>query len=72
MRGQRELSNGLIDEGDFPQGDDRIALSRAFVHAGALSVVASLWKLLDDLTFELMKGFRRSSKDPSKADGRLR
>ena len=33
------------EEGDFPKGDDLVGLSRAFIHAGAPSVVASLWKV---------------------------
>jgi CHAT domain-containing protein len=50
------------ETGDFPQGDDLVGLSRAFIHAGAPSVVASLWKVSDDSTVELMRAFFRNLK----------
>ena len=54
--------------GDFPQGDDLIGLSRAFIHAGAPSVVASLWKVSDESTVELMRGFYRNLRSMSKSE----
>jgi CHAT domain-containing protein len=72
MREERVFSDCLFKAGDFPQGDDLIGLSRAFMHAGARSGVASLYKLLDDSTLELMKGYYRSLKDPSKTGGKLK
>src|SRR4030066_114609 len=30
------------EEGDFPKGDDLVGLSRAFIHAGAPSMVAGI------------------------------
>ena len=54
--------------GDFPQGDDLVGLSRAFIHAGAPSVVASLWKVSDDSTVELMRAFYRNLRSMSKAE----
>jgi CHAT domain-containing protein len=56
------------EEGDFPQGDDLVGLSRAFIHAGTPSVVASLWKVSDDSTVELMRAFYRNLKGMSKAE----
>ncbi len=56
------------ETGDFPQGDDLVGLSRAFIHAGAPSVVASLWKVSDDSTVELMRAFFRNLKSMSKSE----
>jgi CHAT domain-containing protein len=56
------------ETGDFPQGDDLIGLSRAFIHAGAPSVVASLWKVSDDSTVELMRAFYQNLKSMSKSE----
>jgi CHAT domain-containing protein len=56
------------EEGDFPKGDDLVGLSRAFIHAGAPSVVASLWKVSDDSTVELMRAFYRNLKSMTKAE----
>jgi len=44
-------------KGGFPQGDDLVGLSRAFIHAGAPSVVASLWKVSDEATVAMMRAF---------------
>jgi CHAT domain-containing protein len=54
--------------GDFPQGDDLVGLSRAFIHAGAPSVIASLWKVSDESTVELMRSFYRNLKTMSKSE----
>ncbi|MGZ3605841.1 MAG: CHAT domain-containing protein, partial [Thermodesulfobacteriota bacterium] len=56
------------ETGDFPQGDDLVGLSRAFIHAGAPSVVASLWKVSDESTVELMRAFYRNIKTMSKSE----
>jgi CHAT domain-containing protein len=56
------------EEGDFPQGDDLVGLSRAFIHAGAPSVVASLWKVSDESTVEFMRVFYRSLRSMSKSE----
>lgn len=56
------------EAGNFPQGDDLVGLSRAFIHAGAPSVVASLWDVSDDSTVELMKAFYRNLKTMSKSE----
>jgi CHAT domain-containing protein/Tfp pilus assembly protein PilF len=56
------------ETGDFPQGDDLVGLSRAFIHAGAPSVVASLWKVSDDSTVQLMRNFYQNMRSMSKAE----
>jgi len=55
-------------KGDFPQGDDLVGLSRAFIHAGAPSVVASLWKVSDDSTVAMMRSFYRNLQTMPKAE----
>jgi len=55
-------------KGGFPQGDDLVGLSRAFIHAGAPSVVASLWKVSDESTVVVMRSFYRNLKTMSKAE----
>ena len=47
-------STGL---GKDVRGEGLIGLTRGFMHAGASSVVASLWKVDDEATAELMKNF---------------
>jgi CHAT domain-containing protein len=56
------------EAGNFPQGDDLVGLTRAFIHAGAPSVVASLWKVSDDSTVELMRAYYRNLQGMSKAE----
>ena len=43
--------------GQASRGDDWIALNRAFLYAGASSVIASLWSVDDGATRELMLAF---------------
>jgi CHAT domain-containing protein len=45
---------------DVPPGDDWIGLVQAFLHAGAGSVLASLWPVEDLATASLMERFHRS------------
>jgi len=56
------------ETGDFPQGDDLVGLSRAFIHAGAPSVVASLWKVSDDSTIKLMRTFYQNLSSMAKVE----
>ncbi len=53
------------------RGEGLIGLTRGFMYAGATSVVASLWKVEDEATAELMKRFYtemlRNKKTPSEA-----
>jgi CHAT domain-containing protein len=39
------------------EGDDLFGLVRGFLHAGAPSIVASLWKVSDDVTLRFMESF---------------
>ena len=44
---------------EIPAGDDFVGLTRAFLFAGSRSVLASLWKVDDRSTLELMEVFYR-------------
>jgi CHAT domain-containing protein len=54
--------------GDYPKGDDLVGLSRAFIHAGAPSVLASLWIVSDNSTVALMRSFFQHLKTVPKAE----
>ena len=45
-----------------------IGLSRAFMYAGTPSVVASLWRVDDEATGDLMKAFYQGLADHDKAE----
>ena len=65
---QTGLGAGAL--GDVPAGDDWVGLTRAFLHAGAGSVVATLWPVDDWATAALMERFYESYRpgdDPSAA-----
>jgi CHAT domain-containing protein len=53
------------------RGEGLIGLTRGFMYAGATSVVASVWKVEDEVTAELMKRFYtemlRNGKTPAEA-----
>lgn len=51
------LSACQTELGALSRGDDMVGLSRAFLYAGAPTVVASLWKVDDAATAALMSGF---------------
>ena len=57
--------------GKFYRGEGAVGLPRAFMHAGAPRVVASLWKVDDRATALLMKRFyeylRDGRRDPADA-----
>ena len=55
---QTALGSGAIS--DVPAGDDWVGLVRAFLHAGATRVVASLWVVQDQPTAVLMQPFYQS------------
>lgn len=55
---------------DVPPGDDWVGLTRAFLHAGAGSVVATLWAIEDQTTAALMEEFYErytAGADPGRA-----
>src|SRR5216117_3896810 len=52
---QTGLGSGAL--ADVPAGDDWVGLTRAFLHAGARHVVATLWPVDDWATAELMERF---------------
>jgi len=52
---------------DVPAGEDFVGLTRAFLFAGAPSVLASLWEVNDQSTAELMQGFYRHLGQSDKA-----
>jgi CHAT domain-containing protein len=54
---QTGLGSGTL--ADVPAGDDWVGLTRAFLHAGAAHVVATLWPVEDDATAALMQRFYR-------------
>src|SRR6185436_7511865 len=53
-------------------GEGLIGLTRAFQYAGARSVLASLWKISDRITAELMVRFYKHLKDGMAKDEALR
>ena len=55
-------------EEEFPPGDELVGLSRAFMYAGAPTIVASLWKVSDDSTALLMGEFYKNLKTMPKAE----
>ncbi len=65
---QTGLGSGAL--GDVPAGDDWLGLTRAFLHAGAARVVATLWPVEDQSTAALMERFYEgftSGVDPTRA-----
>jgi CHAT domain-containing protein/tetratricopeptide (TPR) repeat protein len=52
---QTGLGSGAL--ADIPAGDDWVGLTRAFLHAGAANVVATLWPVEDWATAALMERF---------------
>jgi CHAT domain-containing protein len=58
--------------GHVANAEGLIGLTRAFQYAGARSVLASLWKVEDESTAELMKRFYRYLKAGKTKDEALR
>jgi CHAT domain-containing protein len=52
---QTALGSGAL--ADIPRGDDWVGLTRAFLHAGAARVVATLWAVEDQSMAEAMEHF---------------
>jgi CHAT domain-containing protein/Tfp pilus assembly protein PilF len=51
------LSACQTDLGAHSQGDDIVALNRAFIYAGTPTVIATLWRVDDESTSDLVKSF---------------
>lgn len=63
---QTALASG--ERADVPAGDDWVGLVQSFLQAGAGAVVASLWRVQDRATAELMEEFyRRLARGESRA-----
>jgi CHAT domain-containing protein/Tfp pilus assembly protein PilF len=58
--------------GEIRGGEGIIGLTRAFQYAGARSVLASLWRVEDEATAELMQRFYRHLRDGKAKDEALR
>ncbi len=54
--------------GKLSTGDELVGLTRAFIYAGTPSVVASLWKVEDSSTAQLMASFYRNLKTMTKVE----
>jgi len=54
--------------GQLSSGDEFVGLTRAFIYAGTPSVVASLWKVDDSSTAQLMGGFYKNLKTMTKVE----
>ena len=54
--------------GKLTSGDELIGLTRGFIYAGTPSIVASLWKVNDQSTSELMNLFYKNLKTHSKVE----
>ena len=55
MVGQRE--KGATGLGKLSRGDEVVGLQPAFLDAGTLAVVTTLWQVDDKATFELIRAF---------------
>jgi len=54
--------------GKISNGDEIIGLIRAFIYAGTPSVIATLWKVNDRSSYELMREFYANLRSMKKAD----
>ena len=54
--------------GKISNGDEIIGLTRAFIYAGTPSVIATLWKVNDRASYELMSAFYSSRKTMKKSE----
>ncbi len=60
-----ETGLGIGALGTVPAAEDLVSFPRAFMTAGAASVVASLWLVEDEATASLMKQFYTAQQDPT-------
>jgi len=54
--------------GKLGSGDELVGLTRAFIYAGAPSVVTTLWKVNDRASYELMREFYQQLKTRKKSE----
>ena len=54
--------------GKISNGDEIIGLTRAFIYAGTPSVIATLWKVNDRASYELMQEFYSNLKIMKKSE----
>ena len=54
--------------GKLSTGDELVGLTKAFIYAGTSSVMASLWKVDDSSTAQLMGNFYKNLKTMTKVD----
>lgn len=54
--------------GKIASGDDVVGLTRGFLYAGATTVVASLWKVDDQATADLMRAFYKNLSQTGKLE----
>lgn len=54
--------------GKIASGDDVVGLTRGFLYAGAATIVASLWKVDDQATSDLMRAFYTNLSQTGKLD----
>jgi CHAT domain-containing protein len=58
--------------GGYVEGEGILGLTRAFQHAGASAVLASLWRVEDEASADLMESFYRHLADGDRRDEALR
>ncbi|WP_158592152.1 CHAT domain-containing protein [Noviherbaspirillum sedimenti] len=58
--------------GKIDNGDDVIGLTRGFFYAGAASIIASLWEVDDQATYEMMTRFYKEVGVSAKSDALLK
>lgn len=63
-----ETALGSGELSDVPPGEEFVGLTRAFLSAGAGSVLASLWDISDGATPQLMRSFYENSRHQRLAD----
>jgi CHAT domain-containing protein len=54
--------------GKISNGDEIIGLTRAFIYAGTPSVIATLWKVNDRASYELMREFYSNLRSMKKSE----
>jgi CHAT domain-containing protein len=54
--------------GKLSNGDELVGLTRAFIYAGTPSVIATLWKVNDRASYELMREFYLNLKTMKKSE----